>query len=329
MSQNSRNRSMDRRAFLGASAKAALGLAGVCGLGLGLHDPIGPSASSPRAGVELPDYAAPNTKGRMAIAKGANRARLLEAALKALGGLGDFVKPGETVLIKPNAAFASPASIGATSNPELLAALIRQCRAAGAGRVLVSDNPIQDPAACFRFSGLAQVCREEKAELILPDVQGFKPFTLPGGRLLKSWPLLYGPLQQADRVIGLAPVKDHHRSRASLSMKNWYGLLGGERAVFHQAIHGIISELAQAIKPTLVVLDGVNAMLHNGPTGGSLDDLKALNTLVVSSDQVAADAVGAELLGLGPDQVPFLTQAQAAGCGTLDYASLQPKRVEL
>ena len=109
MSQNSRNRSMDRRAFLGASAKAALGLAGVCGLGLGLHDPIGPSASSPRAGVELPDYAAPNTKGRMAIAKGANRARLLEAALKALGGLGDFVKPGETVLIKPNAAFASPA----------------------------------------------------------------------------------------------------------------------------------------------------------------------------------------------------------------------------
>jgi uncharacterized protein (DUF362 family) len=321
-------RRMDRRAFLRGSAKAGLALAGACGLGLGLYDPQGPSGRAEQAGVKLPDFSRPQAQGRLAIASGSERAKLLQAALKALGGMGEFIKPGETVLIKPNVAFASPAAIGATSNPQLLAALIQACRDAGAGRVLVSDNPIQDPAACFRFSGLAQVCRDQGAELILPRPAGFAPYSLEGGRLLKAWPLLYEPLNEADRIIGLAPVKDHHRSMASLSMKNWYGLLGGERAVFHQAINGIITELARMIKPSLVVLDGVQAMVRNGPTGGSLDDLKAMNTLIVSTDQVAADTLGVELLGLDPAQVPFLGQAQAAGCGTMDYQSLAPKRLE-
>jgi uncharacterized protein (DUF362 family) len=320
---------LNRRRFLEQSAKAGLALAGAACLGLGLFDNQGPSGQSAASRITLPGFAAKDGAGRLAVARGSERGKCLAAAFEAMGGLKDFIKPGESVLLKPNVAFATPAAIGATTHPELLAAAIRLCKQAGAKRVLVSDNPIQDPAACFRFSGLAQVCTDEGAELILPAPAAFASFSLEKARLIKDWPVLHQPLKLADRVIGLAPVKDHHRSKASLSMKNWYGLLGGNRAIFHQAIFQIIKELGQMIRPTLVVLDGIQSMVRNGPTGGSLADLKQTNTLIVSSDQLAADVLGAELLGLGPADVPYLSLAASAGLGSLDPKALSPKIVEV
>ena len=111
-----------------------------------------------------------------------------------------------------------------------------------------------------------------------------------------------------------------------MTMKNWYGLLGGRRNVFHQDIHTIIFELAQMVRPTLVILDGTNAMMSNGPTGGSLEDLKATHTMIVSTDQVAADAFGATLLGKTAADLPYITKAAAAGLGTADFESLKPRR---
>jgi len=122
----------------------------------------------------------------------------------------------------------------------------------------------------------------------------------------------------------MAPLKDHHRSGASMIMKNWYGLLGGRRNIFHQDIHSIIMELAMMVKPSLVILDATTSMMTNGPTGGSLSDLKNTNTMIVSTDQVAADAFGASLLGRSLDELPFIGKAEAAGIGTADYLKLNP-----
>lgn len=122
----------------------------------------------------------------------------------------------------------------------------------------------------------------------------------------------------------MAPVKDHHRSGASMIMKNWYGLLGGMRNIFHQDIHNIIKELGMMVKPSLVILDGTTSMITNGPTGGSLSDLKQTNTIIVSTDQVAADAFGATLLGKTVDDLTYIRKAEAIGVGTADYGSLKP-----
>ena len=118
------------------------------------------------------------------------------------------------------------------------------------------------------------------------------------------------------------------RSGASMSMKNWYGLLGGRRNKLHQDIHNAIKELSLLLTPTLVILDGTTAMMHNGPTGGSLSDLKDTNTMIVSTDQVAADAFGATLLGRTVTDLPYISKAAKAGSGTADWASLNPIRGE-
>ena len=148
---------------------------------------------------------------------------------------------------------------------------------------------------------------------------------MEGGRLIKNWPVLYEPFAKVDKLIGIAPIKDHHRSGASMSMKNWYGLLGGRRNIFHQDINTIIAELAMMVKPTLVILDGTEVMMTNGPTGGSASDLKQANTLIASTDMVAADCYGCGLLNLKVSDLPYLAKAESAGAGTTDYESLKPK----
>jgi uncharacterized protein (DUF362 family) len=142
--------------------------------------------------------------------------------------------------------------------------------------------------------------------------------------LIRNWPLLFEPFKSVNKLIGLAPVKDHHRSGASMAMKNWYGLLGGRRNIFHQDINTIIKELALMVKPTLVILDGTTSMVTNGPTGGSLSDLKETRTMIVSTDQVAADAYGASLIGKTTGDLPYIDMAAAAGAGAADYALLKP-----
>jgi len=241
-----------------------------------------------------------------------------------LGGIETFIKKGDRVLLKVNAAFASPPLIAATTHPDLVTEITKQCFRAGAAAVMVADNPINDPASCFLLTGIGRAAEAAGAGLILPREHVFAEVAVPDAKLLVNWPVLYKPLKAANKVIGLAPLKDHHRSGASMTMKNWYGLLGGRRNIFHQDIHNIIKELAMMVKPTFVVLDATNTMMKNGPTGGSLSDLKQTNTMIVSTDQVAADAYGAGLLSKGVADLPFLARAEQAGAGTTDFQSLNP-----
>src|SRR5690606_15220642 len=101
----------------------------------------------------------------------------------------------------------------------------RLCFGAGASSVVVTDNPINDPQSCFALSGIAKAAEKAGARVILPRPEYFKPTTLDGGVLIRDWPLLFEPFEGVTKLIGIAPVKDHHRSGASMSMKNWYGLL--------------------------------------------------------------------------------------------------------
>jgi len=315
-----------RRDFLLRATKAGLAIAAVGTAGVMLRDPKGPLANALAETVSVPDFSIAGVGRRLSIITGSDRLKTLNRALQALGGIEQFIKRGDRVVLKVNAAFASPASLGATSHPDLVGEVVRLCLGAGAAVVSVIDNPINDPASCFALSGIAKAAESAGARVILPNAAAFRPTTLTGGRLIREWPLLYEPLLGATKLIGIAPIKDHHRSGASMTMKNWYGLLGGRRNVFHQDIHTIISELAQMVRPTLVILDGTNTMTSNGPTGGSFEDLKATHTMIASTDQVAADAFGATLLGKKAADLPFIVKAAAAGVGTTDYESLKPRR---
>ena len=322
---NGPDHKINRRQFMARSAKAGASVLAACSIGYWFYDSTGPTGSTQdSADVQIPDFSIPGTGQRMSIVSGGSRSETLELAFKSIGGIDTFIKKGDRVLLKVNAAFASPPMLSATTHPDTVAALTRLCFKAGAASVTVTDNPINDPASCFRLTGIEEAARSAGATVLLPKTEFFKPFSLEDAQLIRNWPVLYGPISRIDKIIGTAPVKDHHRSGASMIMKNWYGLLGGRRNIFHQDIHTIIKELAMMIKPTLVVLDGTTTMMRNGPTGGSLSDLKETRTMIVSTDQVAADAFGATLLGKTVDELAFIRKAEAMHLGTADFQSLNP-----
>lgn len=318
---------MDRREFLLRTAKAGASVAAAGILSYWLYDTTVPAPSENRNDlVRLRDFSIPGIGGRMSIVTGRDRIQTVNRALKAIGGIETFITKGDRVLLKVNAAFATPPILSATTNPQLVSEVARLCFKAGASSVVVTDNPINDPTSCFSLTGIAQAAWSVGARVFLPKEGFFKPTTVQGGTLIKEWPLLHVPFKGINKVIGIAPVKDHHRSGASMTMKNWYGLLGGRRNIFHQDIHNTIKELAMMVTPTLVVLDGTTTMMTNGPTGGSLADLRGTNTMIVSTDQVAADAFGATLLGKTMIQLPYISKAESSGVGTADYGSLNPAR---
>ena len=321
---------MNRRQFLSRSAKAGISLAAACAAGLWFHDAEGPGRPGDiPSDLRLPDFSIEGLAAKMSIVRGQDRIATLRLAIKSLGGIETFIKKGDRVLLKVNAAFASPAMLSATTHPAIVAEMTTLCYRAGAASVVVTDNPINDPASCFNLTGIAEAARGAGAKVILPRKELFRSLTVPQAKLIRNRPVLYEPLVDITKVIGLAPVKDHHRSGASMVMKNWYGLLGGRRNIFHQDINTIILELAMMVNPSLVILDGTMSMMTNGPTGGSLSDLKQTNTMIVGTDQVAADAFGATLLDRRFNDLPFIGMAEAAGLGTADYRSLDPMMVAI
>lgn len=330
MNQKAQQPTTNRRDFLVRLLKGGLSIGAVCSLSYWLYDAAGPGAAKKQSGlVTFPDFSVPSPKVKMSIVKGLDRVKTINLGLEALGGIESFIKQGDRVLLKVNAAFATPPIISATTNPQLVAEIARLCHKAGASTVVVTDNPINDPSSCFSLTGIEEAAQSAGAKVILPKESFFQPTTVSNGVLIRNWPILWEPLQGVDKVIGIAPVKDHHRSGASMTMKNWYGLLGGRRNIFHQDIHNIIKELAIMVRPSLVVLDGTTTMMTNGPTGGSLGDLKETAIMIVSTDQVAADAFGATLLGKKPNELPYILKAEGAGVGTADYESLSPIRLSV
>ena len=316
---------LNRRQFLQRVSKAGISVTAAVAAGFWFHDPKGPAAKGTQEGKLFRfDFSVKGSRPKMSIVRGGDRAATLRMAIKRLGGIDTYIRKGDRVLLKVNAAFATPPMLSATTHPDLVTEMASLCFEAGAASVAVTDNPINDPASCFALTGIEDAARKAGAAVILPRDDLFESMTLENGKLIRNWPVLYKPFENITKVIGMAPLKDHHRSGASMTMKNWYGLLGGRRNIFHQDINGIITELAMMMNPTLVVLDGTTTMMTNGPTGGSLSDLKNTHTMIVGTDQVAADAFGASLLGRPLDRLPFIAMAEAAGMGTADHRKLNP-----
>jgi len=270
----------------------------------------------------LPDFRVAERPGVAAVGlgRGGPVDVRLRKALDALGGLERFIEPGDVVLVKPNVAFDRSPNLGATTNPEVLEALIRMLLIdARASAVRVADNPIESPADCFAKSGIRLATERAGGQVYLPDSNAFEVLHTPGATLIETWPFFKRPFKDVTKVIGIAPVKDHNLCHASLSVKNWYGLLGGRRNQFHQDIHEIVSDLSIMIRPTLTILDGTRVLMENGPTGGDPSNVKDAGVILAGTDPVAMDAWAFEHLLERRGLPEYLHRAEAKGSGRVDY----------
>jgi uncharacterized protein (DUF362 family) len=77
----------------------------------------------------------------------------------------------------------------------------------------------------------------------------------------------------------------------------------------------------------LTVVDAVRILADHGPTGGNLDDVVQLDTVIVSPDIVAADSYAATLFGLEPNDLSYVQAAAAMGLGRSDLGGLKVEEI--
>jgi len=264
----------------------------------------------------------------MTVIQGGEPRALVQKAMENLGGMGRFVSRHDVVVLKPNIAWDRTPEQAANTNPDVVAEVVRQCWQAGAKRVIVTDVSCNEPHRCFQRSGIQAAARAEGAEVILPAPELFREVDL-GGVVLKSWPI-FTPFLEADKIINLPIAKHHELTGVTLGMKNWYGILGGQRNRLHQQIHQSLADLASFMLPTVTLIDGYRILLRNGPTGGNLEDVAIKKTVVAGTDPVALDAYVAKAWwNLDSAQMPYLQMAADRGLGTVDFEKLAVKISQL
>lgn len=325
MSRDGPYSGVGRRELLTRWGPAALAVSALAGTGALLagregrhHPPDDRALASPRDWRVSADV-----RARLAVAVGGLPADNVERALNAHGGIEQFVRRGEKVVIKPNCAWDRTPEQGANTDPELVGTLVRMCLSAGAASVIVADSTCHDPDCSFARSGIAAAARAAGAKVTHQSSGGVTRMDL-GGSVLGAWDVLRA-FADADRVINVPLVKHHALARATVGMKNWIGAVTGPRSALHQRLSLVTAELGAAFKPTLTIVDATRVMVSGGPTGGSLSSVRTLRQLAVSTDPVAADAWGASLLDLGPGDLPYLEVAARLRLGTTDWASILEK----
>jgi uncharacterized protein (DUF362 family) len=259
----------------------------------------------------------------LVVARGGEPQMLVERALAAIGGMERFVPKGGWVIIKPNICNSyNSFEYASTTNPLVVAALVRLCLGAGAKKVQVMDSPFGGTAAnAYVSSGIAEQVGLAGGEMI--DMPGFKfkEVAVKDPVKLKSC-LIYEDVFKADLVINVPIAKTHSLAKLTLGMKNMMGLIQN-REYFHSWMGERLTDLNRTIHPALTVVDAIRILTANGPTGGNLDDVKQLDTIIVSTDVVAADSYATGLFGLRPEDVGSIVEATKAGFGVSDLNNLR------
>lgn len=317
-------RDCTRREFLRLAGLAAAGVS-LAAAGCGSQ----PAADPPKEGrlaSPVPSPGAPKKKSVLSVARGGEPGGVTAAAVAALGGMQAFVSRGDDVVVKPNicTGYHGP-EYAATTNPEVVATLVSLCLRAGAGRVRVMDTPFGSPAEeAYRVSGIQEAVERAGGEMQIMSPTGFREYRIPAGRDLTSWPI-YSDVLACDVLIDVPIAKDHGATRLSLGGKNLLGVILDPGDI-HTNIGQRTADLMSVCRPTLTVVDAVRVLTANGPTGGDLNDVERLDTVLASADIVAADAFAATLFGLTGADIPYVQAAYDMGLGEMDLEKVTVRK---
>jgi uncharacterized protein (DUF362 family) len=243
---------------------------------------------------------------------------LVRQAIDLLGGIKRFIKPGQTVLIKPNQTVFYSAEEGCTTDPMVVGALIRLAKEAGAKQVQVGESSggFFSSMDCMKITGMAAVAQKEGAQLIDlgSDKVPNRTVPVPRGRVIKEVPLPV-PLLDADVIIDCPKAKNHHIEPISGAIKNWVGVVNQN---WRQGHHGDLEmierfvDIMTVVPPTLCVVDALIAGEGDGP----IADLPHwVGCILASTDPVATDVSICKLLGHDWRQLNFAKDAEEQGLG--------------
>lgn len=269
--------------------------------------------------------AAPN-KSLVAVAEGTDYPAITRKAINAVGGLKQYVKAGDVVVVKPNMGWDRSPELAANTHPLVVRTVVEECLAAGAKKVKVFDHTCNDPRRCYVNSGIEKALKGIKGvECKQIEQERFRMTTL-NGQFLKEWEL-YDEALSANVFINLPVAKHHGLSRLTLGLKNIMGVMGGNRGFTHRNLAVALADVNSRLKSHLTIIDATRILTAHGPQGGNPADVRILNKVIASADIVAADAYATTLFGMKPADIAVTVEAHKRGLGQMNLDKIKVIKV--
>jgi len=274
----------------------------------------------------------------VSIQRGPDVVRTVKTALELQGGLKRLVRRGADVLIKPNYGVPISWQMGATTHPEVVVALIEAAAAAGAGRIVVAESAVVgfDAGRVMAELGVVEPFEQAGATVVNLDADQKDCVVrrIAGGRLHKQI-RIFRQVLDCDVLISVPVLKTHIYTTVSLGMKNLKGTLpdsqkkrlhrigcgkdGGEAFELDRGI----AEMMTVHSPDLTVIDAVVGQEGFVQNAGVCGSPVRMDSVIVGTDFVAADAVGAHLMGFDPSAVNHIRYCHEMGLGEADLACIK------
>jgi uncharacterized protein (DUF362 family) len=182
------------------------------------------------------------------------------------------------------------------------------------------------PQASYETSGIRAAVKAAGGEMEVMSRMRYRDVEIPKGKVLKKWQV-YGDILDADIVINVPIAKVHDAATLTLGMKNLMGVVLDRTGMHSRGLHQSIADLNTVVRPQLTIVDAVRILVANGPTGGSLSDVKQMDTIIASADVVAADTYAATLFNLRPADVTHIYLGAEMGIGKTDLKAIKIEEV--
>jgi uncharacterized protein (DUF362 family) len=253
---------------------------------------------------------------------------MFERGIRLLGGMGRFVKNGQTVVVKPNMSWDLPPEYAANTSPGLVAAVVKHCKDAGARRVIILDHSIDHWENSSRNSGVLAAATRAGGIHAPAEREGYyQRITINGRRLRET--KIHESLLECDVLINVPVLKHHGGAGLTGAIKNLMGCVWNRQAYHSGGLNSCMADFLLAKKPDLNIVDAYRVITRNGPRGGSLNVVAQMGSLLMSPDIVAVDTAASMLLGRKQGEVEPVRLAAEAGFGEMDLSKLNISRITL
>lgn len=307
---------MQRRSFIKNTIVAGAG-SGLIGTGFALMP----------TGVKASNQVAVNGNYDLVAIKGEDIVVMYQKAMAEMGGMGKFVKSGQTVVVKPNIGWDVSPEKAANTNPLLVGAIVKQCIEAGASRVHVFDHTCDNWQKSYANSGIEAEVKKNGGKMIPGNFKrNYRPVKIEKAIKLKET-TIHEQILESDVFINVPVLKHHSSTSLTIAMKNLMGIVY-DRGYWHRNdLHQCIADFCLYKKPDLNIVDAMLVMTQNGPRGRSESDLVKKNSLLISEDIVAVDVASALTFGQKVDNVGYLKAAEKMNIGNTDLSGLNIQRI--
>lgn len=254
---------------------------------------------------------------------------MFDKGIAAIGGMQKFVKPGQTVVVKPNIGWDKPVENAANTNPKLVKRIIEHCFQAGAKDVFVFDHTCDKWDRCYQTSGIEAAVKEAGGTMIQANnEQYYREIDIPNGKNLKKTQV-HEKILDSDVFINVPILKSHGGGKLTINMKNLMGIVWNRGWWHGHNLHQCIADCATAIKPDLNIIDAYRVMMKNGPRGVGPEDCVIKKAQIISTDMVAGDAAASKIFGIEPEEVRYINYAHELNAGNKNLDKLNIKRIKI